>query len=200
MFARERHAIAVATHHHVNEVICRVVLALGNLLGEILRHLHGRAQKAAFIGDAKLQHLVNPFDELRPHVVRHAQRVCDYAYGDVACVLLRRIATTGCHKRIAEFIANSPRFGLDSGHLISREKRQQHLLGALVVWRISGYRRRRYQPVEGRRIGAHHYPARREMLGVLSNRFNVFVASPQIRTIQYLATEPLGVGNRAGLP
>ena len=87
--------------------------------------------------------LVDPFDEEIAVLFGNAEHVGDGANRNVLGVARRGVAFAVGDELVDQFVADRANPRLQLLHRVGRERRQQQLLGGLVLRRIGGDRRRR---------------------------------------------------------
>ena len=118
------------------------VLALLDMAGEISAHLLDRLHQLAFVLDAEFEDHVDPFDEEIAILLGDAEHVGDGAHRNVFGVARRRVAFAVGDELVDQLVADGANPRLQLLHRIRRERRQQQLLGRLVLGRIGRDRRR----------------------------------------------------------
>ena len=85
---------------------------------------------------------MNPFDEELAILLGDAEHVGDGAHRDMFGVARRGVAFSVGDELIDQFVADGANPRLQLLHRVRRERRQQQLLGRLVLRRIGSDRRR----------------------------------------------------------
>ena len=154
-------------HQRRDQIVGRVLLALLDMAGEIGGHVVDRAHQRVVILDPQFEDLVDPLDEQAAVLFRDAEHMGDRPHRNVLGIARRGVAFSVIDEFIDQFVADGANPGFELLHGVGRERRQQQLLGGLVLRRIGGDRRRR-----SRRLGPHvadDDAARGKMFGVVGD-------------------------------
>ena len=168
-------------------------LALLDMAGEIAGHLADRAHQDVVVLDAEFENLVDPFDEEIAVLFRDAEHVGDGANRNVLGVARRGVALAVGDELVDQLVADGANPRLQLLHRVGRERRQQQLLGGLVLRRIGGDRRRRV--ADFRPDVAHDDPARGEMLGVVGDLLYRLIGGRHVA-----AEKTIGMNHRGRRP
>ena len=103
------------------------------MAGEIGAHLLDRAHQGVVVLDAELEDLVDPFDEEVAVLFGDAEHVGDGANRNVLGVARRGVAFAVGDEFVDQLVADRANPRLQLLHRVGRERRQQQLLGRLVL-------------------------------------------------------------------
>jgi len=168
-------------------------LAMLDMRCEIGGHLVDGPHQGVIILDTKFQNFMDPLDEEIAVLFRDAEHVSNGANRNMLGVACRGVALSVRDEFVDQLVADrtNPRFQFLHG--VGRERRQQQLLGGLVLGWVGGDRWRRRRDV-GADV-AHDDAARGKMLGIVGDFLHRFIGGRQIA-----AEEALGVDHRAFRP
>jgi hypothetical protein len=192
MLIRQWLAIPVTRiHQGRNQIVARMLLAMLDVAGKVGRHLmHGRHQRVVVL-DAELEDTVDPFDEEIAVLLGNSEHVRDGAHRNVLGVPRGRVAFAVGDEFVDQLVADRAHPRLQLLHRVGRERRQQQLLGRLVLGRIGGDRRRPGRDL--RPDVAHDDAAGGKMLGIVGDFLHRLVGGRHVA-----AEKAFGVNDRRG--
>ena len=168
VLVRQRISILVPrVHQRRDQIVGRILPALLEMAGEIAGHLPHRVHQRVVVLDTEFEDAVNPLDEEIAVLLRNSQHVRDGANRNMLGVARGGVAFAVRNELVDQLVADGahPRFELL--HRVRRERRQQQLLGRLVLGRIGGDRRRPRR--DFRPHVAHDDAPGREVVGIVGD-------------------------------
>ena len=190
MLVRQRIAVLVPrVHQRRDQVVGRMLPAMLDMAGEIAGHLPHRAHQRVVVLDAEFEDVVDPLDEEVAVLLGNAQHMRDGADRNMLGIARGGVAFAVGNELVDQFVADRAHPRLELLHRVRRERRQQQLLGRLVLGRIGGDRRRPRR--DFRANVAHDDAAGRKMVGIVGDFLHRLVGGRHVA-----AEEPLGVDDR----
>ena len=137
MVVGERAPVGIGLQREIaDEIVARVLAALDQVRGEVLPDLVEAAHHRRLVGDAVLEHGLDPAAEAVAVAFWNAQHVGDKLDRDMLGVLEGGVATALGDEAVDQLVADLARLGDELVDGLRRERRQQHHAGQPVPRRI----------------------------------------------------------------
>jgi len=153
---RQRLAVAAHLGEKADQIVAGLGRALAYVSHEIGLHLLGRSERHLDVGDAVLEHHLDPLAVEVAVGLRQSEHVGDQAHRDLLRVRDRRVGKAALGELVDEFVGERPGARLELVDGVRGERGQQQHARRAVLGRIGGDRRGR--DARGRRLAHDHAP------------------------------------------